>query len=100
MATSEQFQSAVDELLDGSTNSAETMEEIIFLSTPPGISGIQAAPGTEDCTESLLGALRWGLGQYARDLYRGYGFFVALVRLGRMLPNTKVSNPSPVPCPK
>ena len=93
MATlSERFRGAVEELLGESTNSAvpvqEIIQEIILLSTPPGISGIATAPGTDDCTQSLLGALKWGLRQYGLELYRGYDFFAALTRLGRTLPHT------------
>ncbi|KAF8454023.1 hypothetical protein BGX38DRAFT_1328834 [Terfezia claveryi] len=84
MATfSDRFRGAVDEFLSGSTDSAVPMEEIILLAQP---SGTATAPGADDPTESLLGALKWGLRQYGLHLYSGYRFFCALARLGSMLP--------------
>ena len=89
MATlSNRFRRAFDELLGGSTSGAE---EIILLSKSTDVGGTAAASGVDDSTESLLGALRWGLSQYGLDLYSGYRFFCALARLGNMLPHTYVS---------
>jgi len=89
MATlSHLFRQAVDELLSGSKNSRVPMEEIILLSKSHSVDGVTVAPGTDDCTEALQGALRWGLRKYGLDLYCGYAFFVALVELWRILPHT------------
>jgi len=88
MATlSDRFREAVGELLSGSTNSAGPIEEIILLAES-GIGGTAAASGADDSTESLLGALKWGLRKYGLDIYSGYRFFYALARLWSMLPHT------------
>ena len=88
MATlADRLRHAINELVTERTNSTEVIEEIIRLSKSHDVDDI-AVPGTGDCTEALQGALTWGLKKYGPDLYRGYGFFVALVDLGRMLPHT------------
>ena len=85
----DRFRVAVDELLQLGlgTSAVVAREEIILLSHSTDFGYDAAGSPPHDCTEPLLAALKWGLGQYGLDLYSGFRFFHALARLGRMLPH-------------
>ena len=79
---SEEFTLVVAELTTGTS----TVEAFINLADSIGTRrGSQQTNDMQDCTESLLSALGWGIRQYGLDIIQGYIFFKGLARLNDAL---------------
>jgi hypothetical protein len=81
---------AIDEPLGENTDTdpAVAMEDNIVVAKSARVGGTAAASGGDDPTESLLGALEWGLRQYGLDIYNGCHFLRAFARRGSFIPST------------